>query len=102
MATTRKAENIARDPRVAFVIGGTLTGEEQTVQYEGIADRLAGAELSRFQKTYLEVFPDGRDRLAWPGLIYIRVKPRWLRYSDYRTDPPMILEFDARQLASIA
>jgi len=102
LATTRKAENIARDPRVAFVIGGTLTGEEQTVQYEGVADRLAGAELSRFQKTYLEVFPDGRERLAWPGLIYIRVKPRWLRYSDYRRDPPAIVELTGLELAALA
>ena len=102
LATTRKAENIARDSRVAFVIGGTLAGEERTVQYEGVADRLTGAELSRFQEIYLEVFPDGRDRLAWPGLIYVRVKPRWLRYSDYRSDPPAILELTGMELAALA
>lgn len=102
LETTRKARNIAKDPRVAFVIGGTLDGEEQTVQYEGIADRLSGAELSTLQKVYLKVFPDGRDRLSWPGLIYIRVKPRWLRYSDYRGDPPVIVEFTGVELATLA
>jgi hypothetical protein len=99
--TTRKARNLARDPRVALVIGGSHAGEEVTVQYEGVADRPAGAERLALQALYLDVFPDGRDRLAWPGLIYLRVKPRWLRYSDYRTDPPVIIEFTGLELAAL-
>jgi hypothetical protein len=50
---------------------------------------------------YLQTFPDGRERLAWPGLIYVRARPRWLRYSDYRSDPPVIVELDATQLATV-
>ena len=102
LASTRKAQNLAREPRIALVIGGVVDGEEQTVQYEGIADRPGGEELRSFQELYYLAFPDGRDRLSWPGLIYIRVKPLWLRYSDFRSDPPQILEFDAGQLADLA
>ena len=97
--TTRKAQNLARDPRIALVIGGTGKGEEITVQYEGVADRPSGNELKVLQRRYLEVFPEGAERLSWPGLIYVRVKPRWLRYSDYRREPALIVELDATGLA---
>jgi hypothetical protein len=60
LETTRKAGNLARDGHVAFVIGGLLDGEEQTVQCEGIADRPAGSELQSLQEAYFRVFPDGR------------------------------------------
>jgi len=92
--TTRKVQNIAEDPRVALVVGGVLEGEEQTVQYEGVADRPTGVELQPLQELYLRTFPDGRDRLTWPGIMYVRVKPLWVRFSDYRTTPPTIVELD--------
>jgi general stress protein 26 len=90
--TTRKVVNLRRNPRIAFVIGGTNDGDEKTVQYEGIADEPAGPELERLKEQYFVRFPDGRDRLAWPGLTYVRVRPRWLRFSDYSRTPPEIVE----------
>ena len=100
LASTRKARNIRANSRVAFVIGGLERNDERTVQYEGIADEPTGAELERLKSIYYEVFPDGPDRLSWPGLIYVRVRPVWIRYSDYSADPPLILEFRADQLQS--
>lgn len=101
LESTRKARNLAANPRIAFVMGGTHDGEEWTVQYEGIADRPSGAELRAAQELYFGTWPDGRDRLQWAGLIHIRVRPTWLRFSDYRTDPPTIVELDDRQLRGI-
>jgi hypothetical protein len=101
LSTSRKARNFARDPRVAMVIGGMQEGEEETVQLEGLADVPEGAELERLKELYYQTWPDGRERLRWPGLIYVRVRPQWLRYSDYRSDPPVILEFDATRLAAL-
>lgn len=101
LESTRKARNLAAEPRVAFVIGGPADGEQQTVQYEGLADRPLGADLERVRAYYLATFPDGDARLAWPGLVHLRVRPVWLRYSDYRVEPPVILEFDAAQLAAL-
>ncbi|MEO7149186.1 MAG: hypothetical protein ABIY40_04530 [Rhodanobacteraceae bacterium] len=43
---------------------------------------------------YLARFPDGRERQQWPYIVYIRIKPCWLRYSDYAANPPQIVEFD--------
>ena len=98
LESTRKAENLRRDQRIAFVIGGALDGDECTVQYEGIADEPRGADLERMTSAYLAVWPDGRGREMWPGLIYVRVRPVWIRYSDFSQAPPGIVEFDAREL----
>jgi len=71
------------------------------VQYEGDADEPQGAELERLQRLYFERFPDGLERQAWPGLVYVRVRPRWLRYSDYSVSPPLIVELSAADLAQL-
>ncbi len=96
--STRKARNLRSNPRVAFVIGGAADGEERTVQYEGIADEPSGEELERLKAIYYSVYPDGPSRLSWPGLIYVRVRPTWIRYTDYTVDPTQILEFSAEDL----
>jgi general stress protein 26 len=96
--STRKVANLRANPRIALVIGGLDAGDERTVQYEGIADEPSGAELERLTDIYYQVYPDGRTRRRWPGLIYIRVQPTWIRYSDYNQDPPHITEFDAQAL----
>lgn len=96
LTTTRKAINIRRASAVAVVIGWD---EEQTVQYEGVADEPTGLELERLQRVYFAQFPDGPSRLSWPGIAYFRVRPTWIRYSDYRADESSIEEFTSDQLA---
>lgn len=92
--TTRKAVNLRANPNAAFVIGGVLPGDERTVQYEGVADFPAGPELRRLQAIYFAAFPDGPSRLSWPGITYVRVRPLWIRYSDFAADPPLVVQFD--------
>ena len=96
--STRKARNLRENPKLAFVIGGLKAGDERTLQYEGIADEPTGVELERLKAVYFGVFPDGPSRLAWPGIIYVRVRPTWIRYSDYNRDPPEIVELTASDL----
>ena len=96
--STRKVVNLRQNPRVAFVIGGLRPGDERTAQYEGVADEPSGAELDRLTEIYYRVYPDGRARRSWAGLIYVRLRPTWIRYSDYNVDPPQIVEFTADQL----
>jgi hypothetical protein len=100
LGDSRKATNLRANPAVAFVIGGTHEVDAGTVQYEGIADMPSGDELRRVREIYFGVFPDGRDRLGWPGLIHIRVTPTWIRYSSFNVQPPLIVEFDAASLRS--
>ena len=96
--SARKVPNLRQNPKLALVIGGLLPGDERTVQYEGIADEPSGEELERLTKVYYGVFPDGLSRRSWPGLVYVRVRPTWIRYSDYNVDPPEIVEFRREQL----
>ncbi len=96
--STRKAANLRQNRRLALAIGGLIAGDERTVQYEGVADEPSGTELERLKKVYYGAYPDGPSRLSWPGLIYVRVRPTWIRYSDYNVSPPEIVEFRAEQL----
>ena len=87
LESTRKYVNLRADPRVALVVGWD---HEATCQLEGPADFPSGSELERIRECYFSVYPDGRERLAWPGITHVRVIPTWYRYSDYTSDPPRI------------
>jgi general stress protein 26 len=87
--SSRKCQNLRRNPKVAFVIGWE---GEVTLQYEGQADEPAGNDLDRCKTVYFEAFPDGHERERWPGITYFRVRPTWARYSDYSKQPPEIVE----------
>src|SRR5262249_11737956 len=93
LAETRKAQNLRQNPRSALTIGGLTPGDERTVQFEGVADEPSGDDLERIKMAYYAAHPDGPNRLSWPGLIYVRVRPTWIRYSDYNLAPPLIVEF---------
>jgi uncharacterized pyridoxamine 5'-phosphate oxidase family protein len=100
LATSRKYANLKRDPRVALVMGWDLD-EGCTLQLEGCADEPLGDELQRLQRLYFAAFPDGVERQAWPEIAYVRVRPSWLRFSDFRTAPPAIVEFDRAGLDAL-
>ena len=86
---TRKVANLRADPRVALVIGWD---DEQTVQIEGTADEPPEPERQRLQRVYFSAFPDGPSRRTWPGITYVRVRPSWIRYSDFRGPAPRVVE----------
>lgn len=90
LRSARKWGNLQANPHVAAVIGWD---NEITVQLEGEAEEPIGAELERRQEQYFEVWPDGRERLRWPGITWIAVRPRWVRYCDYNA-PERKVEFD--------
>src|SRR5262245_45638112 len=87
--TARKHRSLRADPRIALVIA---RADERTAQIEWVAAFPAGAELDRVRECYFAAYPDGRDRLRWPGITHVRVRPTWVRYSDFTKDPPEILE----------
>jgi len=96
LGTSRKAQNLDADPRVALVVGWD---EDRTVQIEGIADRPEGEELARLKAVYFAVYPDGVERQSWKDITYVRVRPTWARYSDFRPGSRAVVEFsfDAAQ-----
>jgi PPOX class probable F420-dependent enzyme len=91
VGTSRKARNLRRDPRASLVVWEN----ERTVQLDGVADEPTDSELDRLRAVYFAVYPDGRERLAWPGLTHFRLVPAWARFSDFEASPgPMIVELD--------
>ncbi len=94
LGSTRKAANLRRDPRAAIVI----TRGSATAQIEGVADEPQGAELERVRAVYLDAFPDGEERASWPGITWFRVRPSWIRTTDFGTDPPRVTELSGAEL----
>jgi hypothetical protein len=89
--TSRKYGNLIARPSCSFVFGWA---GEQTIQYEGTAEELSGAQLRDYQAVYLRVWPECVSHLSWPELVYFVVRPRWVRYSDFDQNPPLIQEFN--------
>lgn len=79
--SSRKYANFLANPAAAL----TLWAGEATVQYEGSASELEGAERDRYLEPYFEAFPDGRERLSWPGITHFVIRPKWIRYSNFVT-----------------
>ena len=88
-SATRKFGNLRDNPRVAFVVGWE---DEQTLQIDGIVDAPQGSELARLRDFYLSVFPQKASHPSWPGNHYFRVRPRWMRFSNYHM-PRSVEEF---------
>lgn len=79
--SSRKYRNLIANPAAALAL---WTGEA-TAQYEGLAAEPEGAERDRYREIYFETFPDGRDRLSWPGITHLVIRPQWIRYSNFDT-----------------
>jgi general stress protein 26 len=95
LTTSRKYRNLMADPRIALVIGWD---HEATAQVEGIVDIPTGDERERIRACYFAVYPDGRERMKSPDLVHIRVRPTWVRHSDFAADPPRIVELTGAEL----
>jgi general stress protein 26 len=79
--SSRKYRNLSAFPQVALVIGWD---NEMTVQCEGTADIPTGADHDRCLQAYLAQYPDGVERAHDHDIVHVRVRPSWLRSSDYR------------------
>ncbi len=86
LADTHKAHNLRRDGRVAI----TAREGGRTAQLEGIAEEPTGRERDAALSVYFASFPDGRERLGWPGIAHFRVRPKWARYSDFSGSAPRV------------
>ncbi len=93
-STTRKCKNLRRYSRISVVVGWD---QEITVQYEGIADEPGGPELERLKTIYFAVYPECMDHQTWEGITYFRIRPTWIRYSDFNPNGKVV-EFSAKDI----
>lgn len=92
LGSSRKVRNLRQRPHVAMVLGPAAAGSAQTIQLAGRADEPRGDDLDRLLGLYFARFPDGRERQRLPDITYWRVRPTWIRFSDFSVDPPHIVE----------
>lgn len=88
--SSRKYANLRTRPSCSFVVGW---GEEQTLQFEGVAFEPDPVQLKRYQEIYFATWPDGPSRMNWPGIAYFVIRPVWVRYCDYGLPSPLVEEF---------
>jgi pyridoxine/pyridoxamine 5'-phosphate oxidase len=86
---SRKYANLRREKRVALVVGWE---SEITVQLEGIAEEPVGFDLEGCKAAYFGAYPEGREREAWPEIVYIAVRLTWMRFSDYSPGGAGVIE----------
>lgn len=80
LISSRKYRNLQRDPRAALVIDG---GGKTTFQIEGLVDEPTDVLRDDVIAAYYKACAQNLSHRDWPGLTYMRLRPRWLRYSDY-------------------
>jgi hypothetical protein len=88
---SQRYANILAFAQVALVIG---EAESVTVQAEGVADVLTGAERDRCLRVYFQQFPAGRERALQSDLAHVRVRPSWVRLRDARPGSPITQEIN--------
>ncbi len=82
---TRKVVNLSHNPHVAVVVGWPSI----TLQIEGEAVRLEGADLDAAASVFSARFP--KKSLDWSAFSLYRVRPEWLRYCALQPGSPSII-----------
>jgi hypothetical protein len=88
LATTDRGE-LVLDARAAVVVGGP---DGVTLQAEGLAEVVHGAERGRCADAYRTAFPQFAGSLLDPAIAVVRVRLTWARLGDYRTAAPVVRE----------
>lgn len=95
--TSRKYRNLARNPHVAIVVGNDVQ-KAITVQYEGRAEELTGAELDRCRQLHIKKNPRSEKYARNPEQRFFKVTPTWIRYSDLGSKPRVEFELSSAKL----
>ena len=86
-AAARKVVNIGGNQRVALVVGWA---DRVSVQAEGDAEVLSGAEREKYGRIHQEQIP--KSRAFREDFTLVKMVPTWLRYFDARPESFSIVE----------
>ncbi|MDQ6985628.1 MAG: pyridoxamine 5'-phosphate oxidase family protein [Candidatus Dojkabacteria bacterium] len=79
---SRKLRNIELNNNVSIVFGWDMD-DFITVQYEGVIERIEN-DLEKYQEIHFDKNPDSKKFKDLPGNTYLKVTPKWIRYSDLK------------------
>lgn len=89
--TSRKAQNIANNGRVSFVVTDSET--RCTVQLDGTA-RLVADDETNLVDEYYKKLPFLSSLRNSEGRCHFVIEPRWMRFTDITTTPWTMTEVD--------
>ncbi len=88
---TRKWSNLKKNPHVSLVFGSGF--HEATIQFEGMVELIDTPEsISSYQDTYFSQNPETLQFKGLPELCFLKIKPTWIRYTNYIVNPPDVEE----------
>jgi len=89
---SRKYRNLSENQAVALVIGWDLENY-RTLQYEGLAEQIPVEESESYHHYFIDKdSPSSEIILKNPRARFFRIKPTWLRYSDYSCGNAQFIE----------
>ncbi len=89
--SSRKWNNLKQNSKVAITFGWGFG--ELNIQYSGLATLVeSGEELKKCEDIYFASHQESLEFKGTPETGYIKIKPTWIRLSDYSSDPPRIEE----------
>jgi pyridoxine/pyridoxamine 5'-phosphate oxidase len=89
--TSRKYQNIKKNPNVALVIGWV---NAQTVQMEGEALELTKEEAQNYKPILFAKNPHAKLSENDPRESYFKVTPKWIRFTDLKFNPWKTIEIN--------
>jgi general stress protein 26 len=90
---TRKNRNLERDPRISLVIGWESA---MTLQIEGEARRLEGDERITAEDIHCRKNALSKKYKDDPRQEYFKVRPKWIRYSNFSVNPQEVWEVEIK------
>ncbi len=90
--TTRKYKNLQGNKNVSVVIGWDAD-VGITVQYEGVAEEMKGRELDSCRDINLKKNPYSKKYAFEKEQRYFKIKPKWIRYSDFENNDIFEMNF---------
>jgi len=91
-AETRKLKNIMANSSVSVVVGGFK--DDPSVQLDGAVRILSGEDAENAKTFVLGVHPEWESYFTSPSGQWLKITPRWARYSDFSQNPPEISEIN--------
>lgn len=89
--STRKYQNIIENNQVSVVVGGFK--DDPTVQLDGTIMELGLDEGVKIKEYVLNLHPEWKGYFDSADGRWFAIKPAWMRFSDFSTNPPIIEEY---------
>ena len=90
---SRKYECLKSNPNVSVALGWD-EDLGHTLQYEGVAEEMSGADFEDCLKVHLEKLPGAKKYVYDERERFFKIRPKWMRFTEYWEEPPKSFEIN--------